>query len=36
MEMSDRNLPGVEGQQALKAGNLTAIREPTVQKMGEP
>jgi hypothetical protein len=37
--MSTRNLPeggGVKGRPARKAGNLTAICEPIVQKMWEP
>jgi hypothetical protein len=35
-EMSTRNLPGGKERPAPKADNLTAIREPTVQKMWEP
>jgi hypothetical protein len=35
-EMSTRNLPGGKGWLAHKAGNLTAICEPTVLKMWEP
>jgi hypothetical protein len=35
-EMSTRNLPGGKGRPAFKADNLTAIREPIVQKMWEP
>jgi hypothetical protein len=35
-EMSTRNLPGGKGLPASKAGNLTAICEPSVQKMWEP
>jgi hypothetical protein len=32
-EISTRNLPGGKGRPARKADNLTAICEPTVQKM---
>jgi hypothetical protein len=35
-EMSTRNLPGGKGQPARGDDNLTAICEPTVQKMWEP
>jgi hypothetical protein len=35
-EMSTRNIPGCEGRPARKAGDLTAICEPTVYKMWEP
>jgi hypothetical protein len=35
-EMSTRSLPGGKGWPARKADNLTAIYEPTVQKMWEP
>jgi hypothetical protein len=35
-EMSTRNIPGSKRQPVRKADNLTAICEPTVQKMGEP
>jgi hypothetical protein len=35
-EMSTRNLRGSTGQLARKTGNLTAICEPTVEKMWEP
>jgi hypothetical protein len=34
-EMSTRNLPGDKGRPARKSDNLTAICEPTVQKMWE-
>jgi hypothetical protein len=36
IEMSIRNLPGGEERPARKADNLTAICEPTVQKMWKP
>jgi hypothetical protein len=32
-EISTRNIPGGKGRPARKADNLTAICEPTVQKM---
>jgi hypothetical protein len=35
-EMSTRNLPGCKGRPVRKADNLTAICEPTVEKMWEP
>jgi hypothetical protein len=35
-EMSARNLPGGKRRPVSKADNLTAICEPTVQKMWEP
>jgi hypothetical protein len=35
-KMSSRNLPGGKGRPALKAGNLAAVCESTVQKMWEP
>jgi hypothetical protein len=35
-EISTMKLPGGKGQPAHKADNLTAICEPTVQKMWEP
>jgi hypothetical protein len=35
-KMSTRNLPGGRGLPAHKADNLTAICEPTVQKMWKP
>jgi hypothetical protein len=35
-EISTRNLPGSKRRPARKAGNLTAICEPIVQKMWEP
>jgi hypothetical protein len=35
-EISTRNLPGGKGRPANKAGNLTAISEPTDWKMWEP
>jgi hypothetical protein len=36
LEMSTRNLPGGKGRPVRKAEKLTAICEPTVQKMWEP
>jgi hypothetical protein len=36
IEISTRNLPGGEGRPARKAGNLTAVCEPTALKMWEP
>jgi hypothetical protein len=35
-EMSTRNRPGGKGQPAREAGSLTAICEPSVEKMWEP
>jgi hypothetical protein len=35
-EMSTRNLPGGKGWPASKTDNLTAICEPTTQKMWDP
>jgi hypothetical protein len=35
-EMSIRNLPGGKSRPASKADNLTAICQPTVDKMWEP
>jgi hypothetical protein len=35
-EMSTRNVPGVKGRPARKADNLSALCEPTVQKMWQP